>query len=67
MKLLVGSSSRKILGAALLGIEGDEVVHSLLQLMAADFAVRADDADGAIHPTVGEVIPTMLAGLKPLE
>lgn len=67
MKVLVDSHSRKILGAAILGIEGDEVVHSLLQLMAAGTPYEQMMQTVHIHPTVSELIPTMLAGLKPLE
>lgn len=67
MKVLVDSRSRKILGAAILGIEGDEVVHSLLQLMAAGRPYEQMMQTVHIHPTVSELIPTMLAGLKPLE
>lgn len=67
MKVLVDSSSRQILGAAILGIEGDEVVHSLLQLMAAGIPYEQMMHTVHIHPTVSELIPTMLAELKPLE
>lgn len=67
MKVLVDSRSREILGAAILGIEGDEAVHSLLQLMAAGTPYERMMQTVHIHPTVSEHIPTMLAGLKPLE
>ncbi len=66
MKVLVDAESRKILGASLLGIEGDEVIHSILDVMYAgapcDLIVRAMH----IHPTVSELIPTLLGDLKPL-
>jgi pyruvate/2-oxoglutarate dehydrogenase complex dihydrolipoamide dehydrogenase (E3) component len=67
MKVVVDSLSRTILGAAILGIEGDEVVHSLLQLMAAGTPYEKMVQTVHIHPTVSELVPTMLAGLKPLE
>lgn len=67
MKVLVDTHSRKILGAAILGIEGDEVVHSLLQLMAAGTPYEQMMQTVHIHPTVSELLPTMLAGLKPLK
>jgi pyruvate/2-oxoglutarate dehydrogenase complex dihydrolipoamide dehydrogenase (E3) component len=67
IKVLVDSRSGKILGAAVLGIEGDEVVHSLLQLMAAGTSYEQMTRTVHIHPTVSELIPTVLAGLKPLE
>lgn len=67
MKVLVDAGTRRLLGAAILGIGGDEVVQSLLQLMAADTPVDKMMHTMHIHPTVTELVPTMLAGLKPLE
>lgn len=66
MKVLVDAETRKILGAAILGIGGDEVVHSLLQLMAGDLPYTVMQHTVHIHPTVSELIPTLLADLKPL-
>ncbi len=67
MKVIVDAESRKILGASLLGIEADEVIHALLDVMYAggtcDLITRAMH----IHPTVSELIPTLLGDLKPLE
>ena len=67
MKVLVDAESKQILGAAILGIGGDEVVHSLLQLMAAGTPYTTMMHTMHIHPTVTELIPTLLADLKPLE
>ncbi|WP_352648232.1 hypothetical protein [Mesorhizobium sp. M0408] len=67
IKVLVDSSSGRILGAAVPGIEGDEVAHSLLQPMAAGTSYEQMMQTVHIHPTVSELIPTVLAGLKPLE
>ena len=67
IKVLVDAESRLILGAAILGIEGDEAVHSLLQLMAAGTPYERMMQTTHIHPTVSELIPTTLAALKPLE
>lgn len=67
MKVLVDAKSKQILGAAILGIGGDEVVHNLLQLMAAGTPYTKMMETVHIHPTVSELIPTLLAGLKPLE
>lgn len=67
MKVLVDAESHRILGAAILGINGDEVVHSLLQLMAAGTPYTKLVETVHIHPTVSELIPTMLGGLKPLQ
>ena len=66
MKVVVDADSKAILGAAILGIGGDEVVHSLLQLMAADTPYTTMMETVHIHPTVSELIPTMLGDLKPL-
>jgi pyruvate/2-oxoglutarate dehydrogenase complex dihydrolipoamide dehydrogenase (E3) component len=67
IKVLVDTNSGRILGAAVLGLEGDEVVHSLLQPMAAGISYEQIMRTVHIHPTVSELIPTVLAGLKPLE
>ena len=67
MKVLVDADSKQILGAAILGIGGDEIVHSLLQLMVAGTPYTTMMHTVHIHPTVTELIPTLLAGLKPLE
>jgi pyruvate/2-oxoglutarate dehydrogenase complex dihydrolipoamide dehydrogenase (E3) component len=66
MKVLVDADSKQILGAAILGIGGDEVVHSLLQLMVAGTPCTTIMQTVHIHPTVTELIPTLLADLKPL-
>lgn len=66
MKVLVDAESRQILGAAILGIGGDEVVQSLLQLMAAGTPYTTMMHTMHIHPTVTELLPTLLADLKPL-
>ena len=66
MKVLVDAESERILGAALLGIEGDEIVHSLLDVMAADAPYTVIRDAVHIHPTVSELIPTLLEKLVPL-
>ena len=66
MKVLVDAESERILGAALLGIEGDEIVHSLLDVMAADAPYTVIERAVHIHPTVSELIPTLLGQLVPL-
>ncbi len=67
MKVLIDAESEKILGAAILGISGDEVIHSLLDVMYADVPYTVIHRAVHIHPTVSELIPTLLADLKPLE
>ena len=67
MKILVDADSKEILGAAILGIGGDEVIHSILDVMYAKAAYTVIQRAMHIHPTVSELIPTMLGDLKPLE
>jgi pyruvate/2-oxoglutarate dehydrogenase complex dihydrolipoamide dehydrogenase (E3) component len=66
MKVLVDADSKKILGAAILGIEGDEAVHSILDVMYTGAPYTVIQRAMHIHPTVTELIPTLLGGLKPL-
>ena len=66
MKVLVDAQTQRILGAALLCIDGDEIVHSLLDVMAADSPYTVISRGVHIHPTVSELIPTLLQNLKPL-
>ncbi|MEO7109799.1 MAG: FAD-containing oxidoreductase [Polyangiaceae bacterium] len=66
MKVLVDADSKKILGASLLGIEADEVVHLLLDVMYAGAPYTTIQRAVHIHPTVSELIPTLLGDLKPL-
>jgi len=67
MKVLVDIETKKILGASLLGIECDEVIHSILDVMYAKAPYTVVQRAMHIHPTVTELIPTMLGELKPLE
>jgi pyruvate/2-oxoglutarate dehydrogenase complex dihydrolipoamide dehydrogenase (E3) component len=66
MKVLVDAESSRILGAAILGVGGDEVIHSILDVMYAKAPYTVIQRAVHIHPTVAELIPTMLADLKPL-
>ena len=66
MKVLVDAESRRLLGAAILGHNGDEVIHALLDMMAAGQPVDAIARTMHIHPTVSELVPTLLQQLKPL-
>ena len=67
MKVLIDAETQKILGAAILGIGGDEIIHSILDVMYADAPYTIIQRAMHIHPTVTELIPTMLADLKPFE
>jgi pyruvate/2-oxoglutarate dehydrogenase complex dihydrolipoamide dehydrogenase (E3) component len=66
MKVIVDSTTKRILGAAILGIEGDEVVHTLLDVMAAGAPYTAISRTVHIHPTVSEFLPVLLSDLQPL-
>jgi len=66
MKVLVDTDTEKILGAAILGIEGDEIIHSIIDIMYADEPYTTIRDAVHIHPTVSELIPTMLENLEPL-
>jgi len=65
MKVLVDADSKQILGAAILGVGGDEVVHSLVDAMYARLPYTVVQHGVRIHPTVSELIPTMLGELTP--
>ena len=67
MKILIDAETNRILGAAILGIGGDEIIHSLLDVMYADAPYTVIQRAVHIHPTVTELIPTMLGDLRPLE
>ncbi len=66
MKILIDADTDKILGAAILGIEGDEIVHSIIDMMYADEPYTTIRDAVHIHPTVSELIPTMLENLETL-
>ena len=66
MKILVDADSKEILGAAILGINGDEVVHVLLDVMYAKKPYTLIQRAMHIHPTVSELLPTTLGELQPL-
>ncbi len=67
IKVYVDADSKEILGAAILGIGGDEVVHSLLDVMYAKAPYTVIQRAMHIHPTVSELIPTVLGDLESLE
>lgn len=67
MKIVVDAESRKILGAAILGTGGDEAIHGILDMMNAHVPYDVLQRAMPIHPTVSELIPTMLGDLRPAE
>jgi pyruvate/2-oxoglutarate dehydrogenase complex dihydrolipoamide dehydrogenase (E3) component len=67
MKVLVDAQSHKIVGASLFGVGCDEAIHCLLDVMYAKAPFMAISRSVHIHPTVSELIPTLLQSLKPLQ
>ena len=65
MKIVVDAETRQILGAALLGLNGDEVVHTILDQMYARQPYETMQRAMHIHPTVSELLPTILGELRP--
>jgi pyruvate/2-oxoglutarate dehydrogenase complex dihydrolipoamide dehydrogenase (E3) component len=66
MKIVMDADTREILGAAILGVGGDEAIHSILDVMYAKAPYTVIQWAVHIHPTVCELIPTMLGELQPL-
>jgi pyruvate/2-oxoglutarate dehydrogenase complex dihydrolipoamide dehydrogenase (E3) component len=60
MKIIIDAETRLILGAAILGTGGDEAIHGIIDMMSA--GATADQLRWAvpIHPTVSELIPTLV-------
>jgi pyruvate/2-oxoglutarate dehydrogenase complex dihydrolipoamide dehydrogenase (E3) component len=67
MKILVDRETKEILGASLLGLSGDEVIHCILDTMYAKAPSTVLQRAMHIHPTVSEFVPTMLDDLVPLQ
>jgi pyruvate/2-oxoglutarate dehydrogenase complex dihydrolipoamide dehydrogenase (E3) component len=67
MKVLVDAESHQILGASLFGVGCDEAIHCLLDVMYAKAPFTTISRSVHIHPTVSELIPTLLQSLKPLQ
>ena len=67
MKVVVDAETDEILGAAILGVGGDEVVHAILDVMSAKAPCITLSRTMHIHPTVSELVPTLLQEMKLLE
>jgi pyruvate/2-oxoglutarate dehydrogenase complex dihydrolipoamide dehydrogenase (E3) component len=65
MKICVDAETKQILGAAILGVGGDEVIHVLLDIMYAKVPYTVIQRAMHIHPTVSEYLPTVLSKLEP--
>lgn len=66
MKALVDARTRRILGATIFGMEGDEAIHTFIDTMTADAPYTTLEYAMHIHPTVSELVPTLLGALRPL-
>ena len=66
IKIVADADTKQILGAAVLGVTGDEVIHGILNMMNVGAAYPTLQWAVPIHPTVSELIPTVLGELKPL-
>ena len=66
LKILIDAETRLFLGASFLGIESDEAIHGVLDLMAAKVPYTSLQRTMHIHPTVSELIPTLLGDLEAL-
>jgi pyruvate/2-oxoglutarate dehydrogenase complex dihydrolipoamide dehydrogenase (E3) component len=66
MQILVDADSQRIVGATILGIEGDEAIHTIVDIMYADVPYTVLERAVHAHPTVSELIPTVLGSLAPL-
>jgi len=67
LRILVDAVSERVIGATLLGVDADEAVHALLTLMYAGVSYKAMQRAVHIHPTVSELLPTVLGGLRALD
>jgi pyruvate/2-oxoglutarate dehydrogenase complex dihydrolipoamide dehydrogenase (E3) component len=65
IKVCVDAETKQILGAAILGVGGGEVIHVLLDVMYAKAPYMVIERAMNIHPTVSEFLPTILAKLEP--
>lgn len=67
MKVIADAETQQILGAAILGVGGDEAIHGLIDAMNARVSAPVLQWAVPIHPTVSELIPTLLKDLKPVD
>ena len=65
MTVVADAETRKILGAAILGTGGDEAIHGVLDMMNAGVTYDVLERAVPIHPTVSELIPTLLSEMRP--
>lgn len=66
MKLIADAETKQILGATILGVEGDEAIHGILNAMNLRTPYDALKWAVPVHPTVSELVPTLIEGLRPI-
>jgi pyruvate/2-oxoglutarate dehydrogenase complex dihydrolipoamide dehydrogenase (E3) component len=66
LKIVADADTKELLGAAFLGASGDEVVHGILDMLYAEAPYTVMQRMVPIHPTVSELLPTLLAEMKPV-
>lgn len=67
LKILVDAETRHILGASFLGIEGDEMIHEVIDIMAGGISADTIARAMHIHPTISEFLPELMKQLEPLD
>lgn len=67
MKIIADAQSKRILGASILGVGGDEAIHGVIDIMNADVPYMKLQQAVPIHPTVSELIPTLLGEMQPAQ
>lgn len=67
MKVLVDPQSKQIIGATILGVDGDEAIHTFIDIMTARAPYTTLQFAMHIHPTISELVPTLLDGLAPMK
>jgi pyruvate/2-oxoglutarate dehydrogenase complex dihydrolipoamide dehydrogenase (E3) component len=65
MKIVADAETKRILGASILGVGGDEAIHGIIDVMHADVPYPNLQWAVPIHPTVSELIPTVVGDLQP--
>ena len=65
MKVIADAESKRILGASILGVGGDEAIHGIIDVMSADVPYTKLQQAVPIHPTVSELIPTVIGDMQP--
>jgi pyruvate/2-oxoglutarate dehydrogenase complex dihydrolipoamide dehydrogenase (E3) component len=66
LKIVADADTQELLGAAFLGASGDEVVHGILDMIYARAPYTVMQRMVPIHPTVSELLPTVIAEMKPV-